>query len=127
MRTAAFLAAASISAALAACGTVVERDGMRMRCRDKTVNVINVPGRLQVKPDPVTVCRGYAVTWSFRNPVAGQAARVTGKTGAEWLGQTNERPESMSISVPDGIRPMQYEYLLEIDGLGALDPRIVVQ
>ncbi|HEY8519279.1 MAG TPA: hypothetical protein VIN61_04305 [Gammaproteobacteria bacterium] len=126
MRTvASVLAAASISAALAACGTVVERDGMRFRCRDRTVNVINAPSRLQVKPDPVTVCRGYAVTWSFRNPVT--SASVTGKRGAEWLGQKNERPESMSITVPDGIAPMQYEYLLEIEGLGTLDPRIVVQ
>jgi hypothetical protein len=113
---------------LAACGTIVEVDGVRMRCDDRDVSVVNVAGRLQVKKERVEVCPGYSVNLIFRNPVAMRAARTrqTG-AGANWLDVDNGSTNRIVITPPAETPRGEYKYSLEVDNIGLLDPRIVVQ
>lgn len=118
---------AGIAMLLGGCGTVVELDGVRMRCDDRNVNVINAAGHLQVR-ERVEVCRGYSVNLIFRNTVAMGAGRSRQMgTGAAWLDVDNRSADRIVIAVPAATAPGEYKYSLEIDGIGLLDPRIVVQ
>jgi len=117
-----------MSIMLAGCGTLVELDGVQVRCNNRTVSVINAAGRLQVRPESVSVCRGFSVTLEFRNPVPARSARTTqSATGAPWLDAENSSTDAIVLTVLSTTTPMEYKYSLEIDGLGLLDPRIVVQ
>jgi hypothetical protein len=138
MRTKPLLAALSITAILAGCGTIEVLDGVRVRCKNERVNVINVSGGLKVRPERVEVCRGYSVALVFRNSVSpGQAhtrppavtrERETREPAAPpWLTVDNTSSDRLVVNVPREATPMEYKYTLEIDGLGLLDPRIVVQ
>ncbi|HEY5567956.1 MAG TPA: hypothetical protein VIM81_12040 [Gammaproteobacteria bacterium] len=137
MRTTPLVAALSATAIFAGCGTIEELDGVRVRCENERVKVINVSGGLKVRPERVEVCRGYSVALVFRNSVPpGQAhmrppetsERETREPAAPpWLSVDNTSPDRMVVSVPPEATPMEYKYTIEIDGLGLLDPRIVVQ
>jgi hypothetical protein len=113
---------------LAGCGNFVEIDGVRMRCDDRDVNVVNAAGHLQVTRERIEVCRGYSVNLIFRNAVAMGAARTRQMgTGATWLDVENRDSTRIVITPPAATAPGEYKYSLEIDGIGLLDPRIVVQ
>jgi hypothetical protein len=117
-----------VSILLAGCGNIVEIDGVRMRCDDRDVSVVNVAGRLQVKKERVEVCPGYSVNLVFRNPVAMRAARTRQMgTGAAWLDVDNGSTNRIVITPPTGTPRGEYKYSLEVDDIGLLDPRIVVQ
>lgn len=113
---------------LASCGTIVEIDGVRMRCMNRDVSVVNAAGHLQVTRERVEVCPGYSVNLIFRNAVAMRAARTRQMgTGAPWLDVDNGSTNRIVITPPAGTQSGEYKYSLEVDDLGLLDPRIVVQ
>jgi hypothetical protein len=115
---------------LAACGTLVEfADGVRVRCQDEDVSVISVPGRLKVSPERVEVCRGYSLTLNFRNLTAVGTARTrqTGGSGNPWIDVDNTSTDRIVLEVPADATPGERKYTFEVDGVGLLDPRIVVQ
>jgi hypothetical protein len=117
-----------VAVLLGGCGNLVEIDGVQMRCDDRDVNVVNAAGHLQVTRERVEVCRGYSVNLIFRNAVAMGAARSRQMgTGADWLDVDNRSAERIVIAVPESTAPGEYKYSLEVDGIGLLDPRIVVQ
>jgi hypothetical protein len=121
-----------IAATVAGCGgTIKVLDGMEVRCSDKSVSVINEDGRLEARPNSVKVCRGNAVVLTFRNGVPTGHAHTRkarpATTTEMWLDVDNTSMDGITIMVPDATTPMEYKYSLAIDGLGTLDPRIVVQ
>lgn len=120
---------------LTGCGTVKVLDGVEVRCSDKNVTVVNAAGRLQVSKDVVEVCRGNSVVLKFRNSAARNTVHTRQPPGAPtpapWLNVDNTDTEQLTIMVPPETTPARsgdgYKYTLQIDGLGTLDPRIVVQ
>jgi hypothetical protein len=113
---------------LAGCGNLVEIDGVRMRCGNRDVTVVNAAGHLQVTRERIEVCRGYSVNLILRNPVAAGTARTRQMgAGADWLDVDNRDPRTIVITPPAATAPGEYKYSLEVDGIGLLDPRIVVQ
>jgi hypothetical protein len=132
MRTMSKAAALAIGATLAACGgTIKVLDGVEVRCPDGKVRVLNQKGHpLETRPEPVHACRGTPVTLTFDNSVPRSQAHTRNKSGttAAWLDVDNMDERTMTINVdPQAVPKMEYKYLLTIDGLGTLDPRIVVQ
>ena len=101
-----------------------------MRCSDQTVTIHNSDGLLKASPNRVQVCRGNSVALKFSNRVDVGKARTKHQSStptATWLDVVSTSPDGIMISVPDSTTPMEYKYSLEIDGIGLLDPRIVVQ
>lgn len=122
------ISSVGVLALLAGCGTIEVFDGVRVRCMDRDVSVVNTAGRLQVKPERVQVCRGYAVNLVFRNPVAPNTARTRQMgAGADWLDVENGSGDRIVITPPTETARGEYKYSLEVDDIGLLDPRIVVQ
>jgi len=92
-------------------------------------NVINLPGRIEVQPERVEVRRGFSLALRFLNRIPpGHAHTKQPATGADWLDVKNKSEDEIVITVPaDAKRGEELKYTLEIDGLGSLDPHIVVQ
>jgi hypothetical protein len=122
------LAILGVSTGLAACGELVEIDGVRLRCGDKSATVTSNPAHLQVNPESVAVCRGYSLTLRFRGPTAVGSARTRPAGGGNpWLEVENTSTDRIVIEVPGDAATGERKYTLEVDGIGLLDPRIVVQ
>jgi hypothetical protein len=139
MRTMSLVAGLAISAILGGCGgtvggTVFVRDnGARVHCKTKTVNVRHGPGMKPSVDSPEhKVCPGYSVNLAFGTPVPVGHAHARQKPPdpptAPWLNVDNTATDQITFSVPGTEKPgKRYEYSLEIEGEGKLDPRIVVQ
>jgi len=101
-----------------------------VRCSDKEVKVINPAGRLEVRPESVKVCRGNSVVFTFSPKEPSKRANTkdsSGSTTGAWLTANGTTADGITIAVRPEVMPMEYKYTLEIEGLGLLDPRIVVQ
>jgi hypothetical protein len=119
----------SVSVWIAACGTLVEFDGVKVRCGPEQATVVSNPAHLRVNPAEVHVCPGYTLTLNLRGPGPGMARtrqdQVNGPNG--WLdGDNSANASRIVITVPSGQAFGTYKYTFEADGIGLLDPRIVV-
>ena len=96
---------------------------------NKQANVINLPGRIEVQPERVEVRRGFSLALRFLNRIPPKSARTRQPArSANWLDVDNLSEDEIVIIVPaDARKGEELKYTLEIDGLGMLDPHIVVQ
>jgi hypothetical protein len=131
--TIAAMALSICAAALTACTSVKVLDGVEIRCaRSPAGKITAKEGELWVNDNMIKVCRGDSVRWTFRPPMpAASAARILPKdAGDGWLMGTFNGTEIV-INVPTTVRPTgegtPYGYIIEVDGVGRLDPRLVVQ
>jgi hypothetical protein len=114
---------------LAACGTLVElEDGTRLRCDHEQATVVSNPAHLRVNPESIRVCPGYTLTLKLRGPGAGMARtrQVPPDGDNDWLDEVNTTADRIVITVPMDEPDDTYKYTFEVDGIGLLDPRIVV-
>jgi hypothetical protein len=120
--------------ALTACTTVKILDGMEVHCpRSPAGKITAKDGELSVNDNMIKICRGDSVQFTFKDPApAANAARTLPKNAANgWLMAIYDG-ETITINVPGNIMPTEpngpgYGYIIEVDGIGRLDPRLVVQ
>jgi hypothetical protein len=134
MRTAIGVLGLSLAALIAACGTTVVADGQQVRCRNRTINVVQAPGELRVSQELVDMCRGYSLTLRTVPPVDVNRARTRQPSGssrrASWLDSDANENGEMVITVPDEGIPVgsdPFKYDLAVDNIGRLDPRVRVR
>lgn len=115
--------------ALSACTTVKVLGGVEVRCPLKPNSKITADeGQLVVRDKMVPVCRTDSVRLTFKEPMpAMNRARTLPKDPANgWLGAIYDG-QAITITVPLNTPPGEYGYIIEVDGIGRLDPRFVVQ
>jgi hypothetical protein len=127
MRTTITISTVLTAMALTGCGTPEVRDTGRIFCRNRTVNVVNAEGELRVNPELVRVCQGYMVSLQFSNtaPPANVSTRVAGGS-APWLDKDSTTADGIQITA-DGAIGSEHKYSLTVEGIGMLDPRVVIQ
>lgn len=97
-----------------------------------TVNVISFRGHLEVQPERIEAYPDSTVTLRFRNgaPLGNAHTKQVG-IGADWLDADNDNkvsPDEIVLVVPrEARRGTEYKYVLVVDGIGTLDPVIVIQ
>jgi hypothetical protein len=122
---------------LAGCGSAPLLSSAPPDCDPtSSITVQHGPGRLVMMPVCINVTEGSSVTLSF-SPTPAMGARTKHKgPGNGWLNRRTDQgpdPSRIVIEVPPGsggggngrVRP--YDYNIYVEGVGMLDPRIVVQ
>jgi hypothetical protein len=127
MRATTALAGVSFAFVLTGCGTLKESDGQTVRCRDRHANINHQSGRLEVRPETIELCTGFTLTLELHPPVATGSARTKQSgSGNNWLDRQNT-DALIVLTPPNGTSTGPIKYTVEVDGVGVLDPRIVVQ
>ena len=128
MKVTTALAGVSFAFVLTGCGTVKVSDGVTVRCRDRHANINHASAHLDVRPETIELCTGFTLTLELHPPLASGSARTKQEPGSgnDWLDQQNSG-ESIVLTPPNGTPTGTFKYTVEVDGVGVLDPRIVVQ
>ncbi|HSG65947.1 MAG TPA: hypothetical protein VLD39_13145 [Gammaproteobacteria bacterium] len=104
-------------------------DGMfdpEVMCRDRIVNVNHARGFLLIRPNFVEVCRNRVIRLRIDPPIdVGMGRTIPDDSAQAWLQRSNASPNEILIEVP-GNAPLNetFEYTLQIDGVGTLDPYV---
>lgn len=122
------------------CATVVP-DGLDSKCEGVKARTIKINykrhGKIKVSPSKRKVAHGEAINYRVKG-AAPRAFKVEGtkapnaSASFEWLnasgkGGTGWYGNSHYVCVPDNQADGEYEYLIEIDNVGKLDPIVQVQ
>jgi hypothetical protein len=135
MRTLVAVAGVAVVTALAGCTTSVKIDGVPEMCtRASSFTVVHAPSHLVVEPPcviapPGTTATPSRVTLMFKPPTIGKA-RTKPKGNESWLmGDNSQDPQVITITIDPNATTggPGHPFILEVEGTGTLDPRIVVQ
>jgi hypothetical protein len=129
MRTLVAFAGLAVVTTFAACTTTVQVtiEGETYSCsRTDHFTVVHAPSELKASPHCVAAPVGSTVTIRFVNHIDGKAQTMAKGNGPTWLNRDNKQgdPQQIAITLMD---KGNYAFLLEVEGTGSLDPRIVVQ
>lgn len=129
MRTTAISFAAAAIAALAACTSAKQ---LGEACPPQNVLLKHRPGSIGVSSRQETVysCAGGRVTVRIRPPIdrgTGHTAPGARNAAATWLRADDTDGETIALRVPAGQAAGTYKYRISIDGVGSLDPRIIIR
>jgi hypothetical protein len=117
---------------LAACSNVKEIAGEKVNCPWKPSSKIKADeGELVIDDKKIPVCRTDSVVLTFKNPqprasTARTLPKMPNGAATRWLENTYDG-NAITITVPEGTAKGEYGYIIEVDGIGKLDPRLVVQ
>ena len=127
MRITTALAGVSLVFGLAGCGITKESDGVTVRCSNRHANVNHASSHLDQRPDTIKLCTGFMLTLELHPPLPDNTAHTRQPgTGNDWLDQDNVGA-FIYLTPPEGTSVGEIKYDLIVDGVGMLDPRIVVQ
>jgi hypothetical protein len=100
-----------------------------------TITVSYGPGHLSMDNECVVVMEGVNVTLAFM-PIGSSPTRAVSThykhAGHSWMNKSDDAGRPIPITPDKGsgggpTTPNSYEYRIKVDGVGVLDPRIVVQ
>jgi hypothetical protein len=129
MKVATTLAAASLMFVLASC-TAPRVAEEAVTCTPPAVVRLNhARGSLVANPETITVDRGCWVRVQIVPPVDPDTVHTKQSGfGNRWLNKSNTARDEIVLIPPDDVElNTPHKYSIEVEGVGTLDPRIVVE
>jgi hypothetical protein len=121
--------------ALTACTTSIVVGGVAKHCPASPAGKITAKdGELSINDKMIKACPTQSIVLSFKDEIPSTASTMPKKANDPnhaWLeGHYDSQTKTITIPVPPGIPPsgpdVDYRYMLDVPGIGQLDPRFVV-